>query len=214
MIFSHKLRGLHHDQNGASYSISVLFLIPIYLCYICMVIELILLFNSFQSITAAAQVCGHSVKVWWLHRDSLDAQALSVDAMAHRAATLNMLPFATTNLTKLSDHHTALAKTLPQTPISEFSGRRYAGKAAFIDQVVRVELKQSRRDTVDGIQVYLEYDSPLWFPALAPFFSNGRNQFGHFRTVSAQTWVPIPEDEFERESTGIPYHPYEVRGWK
>lgn len=208
-----KLRELHCDQYGASYSIGVLFLIPIYLAYLCLVIELALLFNSYQSVTAATQTCGHSVRVWWLHRESLDAQPLSLEEMTRRSAMLNLLPFATTNLTNSSSQHGVLGRALPESSITDFASQRYAGKALFIDQSMRIELSQQKVGAVSGILVRLEYDSPLWFPALAPLFATGQNQFGNYRTISAETWVPIAESEFELESTGIPYHPYEVRNW-
>lgn len=204
---------LHSDDSGAGYSLSVLLILPFYILYCLLVIELILLFNSYQSVTAAAQICGHSVRVWWLHRESLDAQPLTLHEMTRRSAMSNLLPYTTTNLTNFSSQHGVLAQTLQDSNFESSASQRYASKALFIDQSMRIELSQQKVGAISGMLVRLEYDSPLWFPVLAPLFATGKNHFGHYRTISTQTWVPISESELELESTGIPYQPYEVRRW-
>lgn len=204
---------LHNDDVGAGYSISVLLILPFYMLYCILVIELVLLFNSYQSVTAAAQTCGHSVRVWWMHRESLGTQNLTLNEMTRRTAMFNMMPFATTNLTKFSSQHGALAQTLQDSEFDLLPSQRYASKALFIDQSMRIELVQQKVGSISGVLVRLEYDSPIWFPVLAPLFATGQNQFGHYRTIQAQSWVPIAESELELESVGIPYQSYEVRSW-
>ncbi len=207
------LRRFHRDQWGSGYSLSVVLMLPIFIIYILLVVELCLLFNSHQSVKAAMQSCGHVGRAWWLHQRSTERDGVTIDQIVHRAAVRNMSPFATSPKVNTGSRDSGLESVLPQAGLTDFASRRYSGKAASIAEASRVSVQLKQCDGIDGLRVRLEYDSPLWFSVLAPFFSSGHNATGYYRTVSSETWVPLTKAEAVLDHIGIPYAPLEATTW-
>ncbi len=207
------LRIFNRDQWGSGYSLSVVLMLPIFIIYILLVVELCLLFNSFQSVKAVMQPCGHAARVWWLHQRWTEQDGVSIDQMVHRAAVRNMSPFAIGPMAGSVSRDSGLESVLPQAGLTGFASHRYAGKAASMAEASRVNVQLQQREGIDGLRVRLEYDSPLWFPVLAPFLSSGHNATGFYRTIAAETWVPLTMAEAVLDHIGIPYAPLEAKSW-
>ena len=104
------------------------------------------------------------------------------------------------------------ASVLKQTRFSEQAVERYGHKLAYLKSAVRVSIAGEDRLT-PGLCIKVEYDSPLWVPAVSRGFATERKHNQFIRTLTAETWVPLTADCLERRGIGIPYLPSNAESW-
>jgi Flp pilus assembly protein TadG len=206
------LVAFHRDQRGAAYSISVVLILPMYLAFIAFAIEIVLLMNSHQALTAGLKSSAHSVRAWTLHREALGDAGQTLEERVKSAMKRTMIPFATTHAQSDGQIDTALQTFLLDSGLTPQAARRYAQKSMQIDQNLRLQIRQETRDT-SGYSVAAEYDSPLWIPFFRPLLANGPNSDQAARTLSAEIWVPVPSAEIDRAELGITYSVDQSRNW-
>lgn len=207
-----EIQRLHRDETGAGYSISLMLIIPLYIAYIAFAIECILLINSSLALTAAVQTAGHTVKAWALHREELQHGGEELPDVVRQCVARNMLPFVTTKAVDRSESDNDLFTALQASGMTRTACERYASKFAFIKRSIRVQIEPQARET-QGMLVKIEYDSPLWTQALAPWLSTSRGPAGAVHTLNAQTWIPLADVEYDLTSMGIPFSPKHAKNW-
>lgn len=204
-------RRFHRDQVGAGYSLSVVLMLPLYIAFMAMTVEVHLLLNSHSALQAALQTAGHATRAWTVHQDALALSDKTLVDQVHQVVANNLLPFATSKC-KSETQNDTLATVLRETGMTPTAVNRYAVKSAFIDKALRVSIQHETRAT-EGLLVQVEYDSPLWLPIFEGVWATGYVGDIPVRTVRAETWVALPTEESRLTNIGIPYAPQVVERW-
>jgi Flp pilus assembly protein TadG len=123
------LKKLHRDSIGAGYSVSVILLLPLFAICIAFAIEVILLCNSYQAVTAALQTASHVSRAWIVHRDGIAAHSLTLEDLVHTASARSMAAFATTRVRDGDENDTILQSAIQQSGMEAFASRRYSQKS-------------------------------------------------------------------------------------
>lgn len=202
---------LHRDDRGATYSLTVAMLLPVYIGFLAFTVEMILLLDSKQNLTTALQTGGHAVRAWTLHRDQLAVDGESLPSVVRDAMSRSMAPFATTrDLPTEADAN--YVRALQASGMNESASQRYGQKLQYVEGALQIQMERQQRET-PGILIRVAYDSPLWIPFFEAVFSTKRRHDGPVRTLYAEQWVPMPEEELDRRSLGIPYSPKHSTAW-
>ncbi len=203
---------IHRDEFGASYSVSVILLMPLFAICVAFAVEVILLCNSYQAVTAALQTASHVSRAWIVHRDELEANSLTLENLIQTASARSMAAFATTRVREESPDSSILRQAIQESGMEAFASDRYSQKSAFIAEHLRVSLLAERRET-DGLLIQLEYDSPLWFSVFAPVFATTSDDSQFYSTIRREQWVPLDEASATLTNLGIPYLPSKAISW-
>ena len=181
---------LHRDERGAAYSLSVVLILPMYIAYIALTIEFVLLMNSNQALTCATQSAVHTARAWTMHRDALNQDGQTLELCTIDAVSQTMLPFATSGPSNPHHRDETLETLLRDSGMSESAIHRYSNKSAQLRDRLHVRIQRETRET-EGFSVTIGYDSPLWIPFFEPILATGRRHGQPVRTIVTQAWVPM-----------------------
>ncbi len=206
------LRCFHTDEEGATYSLSTVLVLPIFITVIAFVIELLLLLNSQQALNAATQNAVHTTRAWILQGDSLAEQETTLDQVVHRSVARNLAAFATTKISPTDPPDESIGRTLAAVNVSATSCERYARKYALIEKHLRVTIT-----TVDSnpkaLFVQLEYDTPIWFAPFRLLLGNSTKHGNQFRTLTTNFKVFAPQQDLQTRSMGLASSPWRAQHW-
>lgn len=211
--FKKNHRSLWYDDCGASYSISVVMMIPILVGFICMSIETALLLISKEALNTASQSAIHVGQAWVGHQDSLHQNGESLESVMHQAVARTLTPFASARADQSHPTSTAFRLMVKELGLNQLASDRLSQKCASFERVTRVSLSRSQNET-DGLLARIEFDVPLWTPFVSKLFQTTVNADGHpARTIVTEVWIPMSETDVQRLSIGIPYSPKASDEW-
>lgn len=211
-----RIREFARDERGASYSISVLLILPFYLISIMFAIELVFALNAELALTASEESAVHAVKCWYPHRDAIGRDGASLEEEIHRAVVRVMVPFAPVGLPS-SERDRSLDTALHASGLSAKAVERYGAKYAALQKLVGVRVmpvqQPNGRGSTSGFEVVLQYEAPLFFDFFAPILANGSNAYGPVRMHESKIFVAVSQRQLETTQLGIPYSPREAMQW-
>jgi len=201
------------DDCGASYSISVVMIIPMLIIFVCLSFETALLFISKEALNTASQSAMHVGQAWVGHQDSLHQTDESLETVMHQAVARTLVPFASARADQSHPTAADLQSLVTQLGLNRLASDRLSQKHASFERITRVTLIDSEHDTA-GKLARIEFDVPLWTPFVSKLLQNTVNADGHpARTIVTEVWIPMSEIDAQRSSIGIPYSPKDAAEW-
>ena len=208
------IKSLLADDEGSAYSISVVLMIPILLAYVTLAIEVCLLFISQQSLNTSSQTAVHTFKAWYGHRDSLEAEGKSIEAVIHESVVRSMVPFSSAMANEVSGKEESMQQVMIELGLDDLACRRFLKKRQAIFDRTLVRIEPAELET-KGCWIHVQYDAPLWIPFFSRLLQTKIASDGNpARTLDRTIWIPLSELDFERRSIGIPYSPHLAADWQ
>ncbi|WP_442508569.1 TadE/TadG family type IV pilus assembly protein [Novipirellula sp. SH528] len=212
-FFKALLRRFWYDDQGASYSISVVLMIPILIGVVCLSIETALLLISKQALNTASQSAMHVAQAWVGHQDSLHQNGESLETVVHQAVARTLVPFASARADQSHETSGDLQSIVTELGLPKIASDRLSQKNASFEKITRVMLSRSDRST-PGWLARIEFDVPLWTPFVSKLYQTTVNADGHpARTIATEVWIPMSQIDAERTEIGIPYSPRKSADW-
>lgn len=206
-----RLRDLYKDERGASYSISVLLILPFYIASIAFAMELVFALNAELALTASEEAAVHAVKCWYPHRDAIGSNGANLESEIHRAVVRTMVPFAPVGRPR-DERDDSLDDALQAGGLSAKAVERYGAKYAALQKLVSVQVIPVQQPS-SGFEVTLRYEAPLFFDFFSVILANGANAEGPVRIHESKLFVSVSQRQLQTTELGIPYSPREAMQW-
>lgn len=205
------LRDLTADQRGATYSVSVLLILPVYIVSLVFAVELLFMANGYLALHASEESAVHAVRSWSSQRTSLQEHGSALDDAVHEAVLRSMIPFAPIGRPG-ERRDGSLDQALAASDLPPKAIERFGQKYAELQDLVAVEARPAIQ-TRGGFEINIRYEVPLYFKFFSPIFANQENSTGPARVLHAQRFVPLSRKQMMAADFGIPYSVREASQW-
>lgn len=208
---------LASDETGASYSMSFVFMIPLYLLFCGLMLEITFLIIGKIGTVYGAYAGARSASVW----DGLQDPELAAERL-HQAVCSGIAPFATSvgfdpaasnsssaglplhAVRAAEDYAIAMQKSAHEQNLDhEDLARHYVR----ICHRVTAQRQLNSRDDKHEVIVTVDYRAPLIFPGVAKLFDEDHRSPYEYKlssTIHMIRSIPVSE----RHTLGIDYHSY------
>jgi hypothetical protein len=208
-----RLVALHSDEQGVTYSLNYVLVIPIYLLLVCMVVEATFLVTAKIGTMYSAHAGARSAVVW----DSANPQDLR-DKRVRQSVLTAMAPFASVNQKQLAE---GAAPQADDGPAGQDFARAYAdhsrwqggndiGRAALENKyrgaagrtTYTLDVDRSRPD--GDVKVTVTYRAPMFIPGAARLFDRD-GQAPYEYTIQTTAILPNEAPVSADRTLGIDY---------
>lgn len=189
---------LHRDESGAAYSLAYVLTMPVYVWFVCMVIETTLVLISKLGTTYAAYAAARCNVVY----HSLDPSG--AEQRVRRVAVEALVPFASSSRLH-ADGPTGFAS---QFDVAEYESayRRFApgshvssailrAKYFYADKAVRVQSRKLSSEPNGLLETKVTFEVPLYMPLAGKLLGKRSPWGGSYFVMDISATVQLPDEQ-------------------
>lgn len=188
---------MHREEDGAAYSLAYIMTFPIYVMFVCLVVETTLILIVKIGTVYGAYACARSYVVF----HSLDS-GLAQDRF-HQAAVMAMAPFGSSNKRHLDGNSSGTAANRANDYVAGAQAffqnqpinlARIRNKYLYANQATAVTAIKTGNQPQGVVEITLRYQTPLHVPGVTRFLGKRSPRGGGYYIIEMETKASLPDE--------------------